>query len=442
MTPLYPRGIVLSRALIAGVFALAVASPAFAADPLRDEQWNLEMVNGPQAWPTSTGVGAVVAVIDTGVRFNHPDLSGRFHPDDFDFVGADVDDPDTDGDPADGDGHGTHVTGIIAANRDNGEGIAGVAPGARVLPLRVLDDNGGGYVEDTIKAINYAIDKRVHVINLSLGDYVPLYSTLFGDDPAYADALERAVRAGIVVVVAAGNNGVPKCENPDVAGMVCVGAVDNSGNRAPYSSHGSNVDLMAPGGSIGVFTDDYVLSTYLGGEEPDYEYISGTSQAAPHVAGVAALLASLGVRGQAAADRIVATAADAGASGPDDQYGAGIVDAAAAVAGLAVDPGDPDAVGSFATKRRVKRRAVRRRGFRVTCTAARPGECAVVVRRRGRVIARGGADVPAQIGTVVTAELNRRGRRALRRMGRRLRARVVVTLPGETARTQRVKIRR
>jgi len=435
---------VLIRTLIAGILALAAASPALAADPRRDEQWGLEMVRAAGAWPTSTGVGAIVAVIDTGVQLDHPDLGDRLASG-FDFVGDDPIEPgDEDSDPDDGNGHGTHVTGIVAANRDNNEGITGVAPGARVLPLRVLDDNGEGYADDTIKAIDRAIDEHVHVINLSLGDFLPLQSTLF-NDPAYKSVLQRAVGAGIVVVIAAGNNSLPKCENPNVEGIVCVGAVDNTRTRSAFSSFGSNVDLMAPGGSgLGGSSED-VLSTYI---DSGYESISGTSQATPHVAGVAALLVSLGLSGREAADRLVATAADAGAPGPDNTYGAGIVDAEAAVAGLApppppVDPGDPDpARGSFVTKRRVKRRAVRRNGFRVTCIAGRPGTCAVVVRRKGRRIAGGRGDVPATIGTGVTAQLNRRGKRALRRMGKRLRVRLAVTLPGETVRTRRITIRR
>jgi subtilisin family serine protease len=432
---------VLLRALIAGMLALAVASPAFAADPRRDEQWGLEMVKAEEAWPTSTGVGAIVAVIDTGVQLDHPDLDGRLLTG-FDFVGDDPEGPDTDGDPSDGNGHGTHVTGIVAANRDNGEGITGIAPGAKILPLRVLDDDGAGFADDTIKAIDYAIDQGVHVINLSLGDFVPLQSTLFPDD-AYEAALRRAVAAGIVVVLAAGNNSFVKCENPDVEEVLCVGAVDVTGERSVFSSFGTNVDLMAPGGSgLGGSSED-ILSTYI---PSTYESFSGTSQASPHVAGAAALLVSLGLRGQEAADRIVATAADAGAAGPDNTYGAGIVDAAAAVEGLGAppaDPGDPNATrGSFKTKRRVRRRAVRRHGFRVTCIAARPGPCATVARRRGRKVARGRADVPAQIATAVTARLNRRGRRALKHMGERLRVRLAVTLPGETTRRVRVTITR
>jgi thermitase len=382
-------------------------------------------------------VGAVVAVIDTGVQADHPDLGERL-VEGFDFVGDDPIEPgDEDDDPNDGNGHGTHVTGIVAANRDNGEGITGVAPGARVMPLRVLDDDGSGYADDTIKAINYAIDQHVNVINLSLGDFLPLQSTLF-DDPDYADVLDRAVKAGVVVVIAAGNNSLPKCENPNVAGIVCVGSVDNLGERSVFSSYGSNVDLMAPGGSgLGGSSED-VLSTYL---DSGYESISGTSQATPHVAGVAALLVSLGLTGPDAASRLIETAAPAGST---FVYGAGIVDAAAAVEGLGAPPdSDPGAVhGTFSTKRKVRRRAIRRHGFRVTCTAVRPGACAVVVRRRGRKIASGSDDVPANIGTRLSATLNRRGRKALKNMGKRLRVRLAVTLPGEVAHRRRVTIKR
>jgi hypothetical protein len=192
---------------------------------------------------------------------------------------------------------------------------------------------------------------------------------------------------------------------------------------------------MAPGGSgLGGSGED-VLSTYT---ESGYESISGTSQAAPHVAGEAALLVSLGLRGEAAANRIIATAS------PDTD----VVDAAAAVAGLGTppppaDPGDPPAArGSFSISAKVKRRAVRRRGFRVTCIAARPGPCGAVVRHHGRRIARGGDEVPAGIDSVVAARLNRAGRKRLKRMGRRIRVRVAVTLPGEPTRSRRITVRR
>jgi subtilisin family serine protease len=431
--------IVLPRALIAGVVALAsAASPAFAVDR-QDEQWGLEMVRAPQAWQTSTGVGAVVAVIDTGVQRDHPDLGGRLVGG-FDFVGESADTSDTDPDPTDGNGHGTHVTGIVAGDRD-GDGITGVAPGARVMPIRVLDDSGSGYADDTVKGIDYAIDHDADVINLSLGDFIPLQSTLF-DDPAYKSALERAVDAGIVVVIAAGNNGLPKCENPDVPGMVCVGGVDNRPARAlAYSSYGSNVDLMAPGGSCNGGSSEDILSSVI---HSGYDTFCGTSQAAPHVAGVAALLVSLGLQGQEVADRIVATAADS-CTVFANQCAAGVVDAAAAVKGLGSPgggPGPQPGVGSFSTKRHVTRGGVRRHGFRVKCNAARPGQCKVVVKRHRRRIARGKDYVPAAISTRVTAELNRRGKRVLKHMRKRVRVRVVVTLPGETPQARRVIVKR
>ena len=156
------------------------------------------------------------------------------------------------------------------------------------------------------------------------------------------------------------------------------------------------------------------------------------------MAGVAALLVSLGVTGQAAADRIVATAADS-CTVFADQCAAGVVDAAAAVKGLG--PSLP-AAGSFSTKRKVKRRAVRRHGFRVLCKAAEAGACRVAVTRRGKRIARASEDVPAAVSTRVTAKLNRRGRRVVKRMGKRLRVRVAVTLPGEVAHTRRVVVKR
>jgi subtilisin family serine protease len=424
----YPRQTVPLRVLIALVLALAFAAPAFAADPLRDDQWGLAMINAEGAWATSTGIGAEVAVIDTGAQFDHPDLTGRLLTG-YDYVGR------NDDDPSDENGHGTHVTGLIVASRDNDEGITGVAPGAKVLPLRVLDEDGEGLVSDTVEAVRRAIEADVDVINLSLGDYLPLQSRLM-EDPAYGNALESAVGEGIVVVVAAGNNMFPYCENPEVDGILCVGAVNRQGLKSSYSSFGSEVDLMAPGGEIGPGgTPEEVLSTW---NDSDYFAIGGTSQATPHVAAVAALLVSLGVTGQDAVNRIVETAAPAE---PAFQYGAGIVDAAAAVEGLA--PPDPaPAAGSFSVKTPVKRRVVRRRGFEVTCDAGRPGRCKVVVTRRERRIARGGVDVPVGQPTVVAAKLGRAGRRLVKRMGRRLRVRVAVTLPGEATKTRRVVVTR
>lgn len=419
----------------ATVLALALpGAPALAAgDPLRDQQWGLHMVEAPAAWPTSTGVGAVVAVIDSGVQADHPDLAGRLLSG-WDYV-------DKDGDPDDGEGHGTHVTGVVVAVRDNGEGITGVAPGARVLPLRVLDDDGGGWTDDIVKAVDEAIKRGAHVINLSLGDAIPLQSALFGD-PAFEEALERAVDRNIVVALAAGNSSLPLCENPRLEGTLCIGSVDRRGSRSVFSSFGGEVDVMAPGGSGLGGADEDVLSTYL---RSGYASVAGTSQATPHVAGVAALLASLGVRGRTAARRIVSTAAAHADSGQR------IVNARAAVAGLAPPPpaGGPGAGdgtaerGRFSAPRRIGVRKLRKRGLRVACRPVRPGRCVVrVVHRRKRIVA-GREDVPARQRTVVVAELTKKGRRRVARMKRkRIRAQLRVKLPGEPARRQRLVIRR
>lgn len=264
------------------------------------------------AWQTSTGAGVTVAVVDTGIDTSHPELSPRLSGNpaergagreangiDDDANGL-VDDwrgwdfvQDGDGDatagpdnvPEDLDGHGTHVAGTVAAVRDNGEGVAGVAPDATVLPLRGLGADGSGTVADIADAFDYAGDSGVEVVNASLGG--PSGSQTF-----------RAVissHPGTLYVVAAGNDGADVDVAPefpcatDADNVLCVGASDNRDARAGFSNHGSaNVDLYAPGVDI--------ASTYpIGAEAPcdtGYCALNGTSMAAPHAAGVAALVAA------------------------------------------------------------------------------------------------------------------------------------------------------
>jgi subtilisin family serine protease len=424
------------RRWTAVVLAAALAAPATAlgaADPLRPQQWNLDMVESDAAHQVATGDGAIVAVIDTGAAFGHPDLQGRL------LAGKDYVDSDP---PQDGNGHGTHVTGIVVATDGNGVGVSSVAPGAKVLPVRVLDDSGEGFTSDVAAGVNWAVDQGAHIINLSLSSEVPLA----GEDEQFTAALDRALDRGVIVVAAAGNNGLPICENPSGEGrLLCVGAVDRRRQRSYYSSFGSGLGIVAPGGSGLPFTGEDVLSTYT---SPEYEEVAGTSQATPHVAGVAALLVSKGIRGQAAVERILATASDAGPAGPDAQYGAGIVNARAAVAGLPSGGGGgsvgggggsggggggtvANGSGAFVSVPRVQRiRTVLRRGILVRCRAAGSGRCTGSATAKRRRIARGARPVAAAGRTVsFRLRVTRTGRELLKR-ARRVRATVRVTLPG------------
>jgi subtilisin family serine protease len=396
----------LLRLLVAGLLLLAPAGAHAATnDPLRSHQWGLDLMDADEAHAVSTGAGAVVAVVDTGIDQSHPDLQGRVLPG-HDFV-------DGDSTPQDGQGHGTHVAGIVAADANNGVGVDSVAPGAQILPVRVLDDSGSGSSAAVAAGIDWAAAHGADVVNLSLSGKLPLGG--LGGESDIDAAIERALARGIVVVVAAGNDTLPLCENNSFQGKVlCVGAVDRRGNRSFYSSFGQGLGLVAPGGSGLPGTDEDVLSTYTGSQ---YEYLAGTSQATPHVAGVAALLVSLGVRGQAAVQRIVATATDAGPPGPDAQFGAGIVNAAAAVTGVA-----PRGAGPASVKLRARQRirSVLRHGIQVECAST----CAVSVRAKRTTIARGAG----------RARLTRAGKKVLRaalRKHRTLTATVTIALPGE-----------
>lgn len=342
--------------------------PALApTDPHYGSQWSLwELAGGVHAeaaWDITLGNGAVVAVLDTGVR-PHGDLVGNLLPG-YDFV-TDVfignDGDGRDADPTDpGDGvaaggcgagvpaktlasswHGTHVAGIVAAAAFNGTGISGVAPGAGILPLRVLG-RCGGYTSDVVDAIYWAVGSAVNgvpanphparVINLSLSSQQTAACS-----QAYADAMTHARGQGAAVVIAAGN----RSGNADLyppgncASAFTVAATDRGGARAEYSNYGALVDIAAPGGEMAFAADgNGILSTANSGtQDPaadNYVHYQGTSMAAPHVAGVAALLVAASP--QATADEIEATlqASARPFPGACNGCGAGIVHAALAV---------------------------------------------------------------------------------------------------------------
>ncbi|MBA2794844.1 MAG: S8 family serine peptidase [Thermoleophilaceae bacterium] len=426
---------------------------AAAGDPLRSKQYGLDIVESDAAHRVTTGQGAVVAVVDSGVRADHQDLQGRLLPG-FDFV-------DDDANPsvgAEGDGHGTHVLGISGANSGNGIGVSSVAPGAMYIPVRVLGDDGSGSTDGVARGIDFAVARGADVINLSLGDQLGAVSDSGSD---FAQAIDRALDAGVVVVAAAGNSGLPVCEQPSGQGRIlCVGSVDENRQRSFFSSFGMGLGVVAPGGSALLGRD--ILSLFNEGAS-SYTELAGTSQAAPHVAGVAALLVSRGLRGQQVVNRILATASDAGLPGPDPEFGAGIVNARRAVEGLGGSGGSTGGGGSggggsggpggssgstgsaavISFRRTQRIRTVLRRGVRVRCRAAGNGRCAVGVTRRGKRYARGSKALRAGQSVITVARMNPRGRAVLRRSQRRRRAialRVRVTVPGATPQIRRLKL--
>lgn len=410
----------VAAGLALATLGVVPAAASAAGDPLRAQQWNLDAVHAGAAHAATIGTGAIVAVLDSGVQSSHPDLAGSII-DGPDFIEGDAT-------PNDEEGHGTNVAGIIVAHEGNGMGIAGAAPGAKVLAIRVLDEQNRGNTDQEAAGIDAAVAAGADVINLSLSAGPNVVTTVLPGS-SLVQAIERASRAGVVVVAAAGNDGVPLCAQPLLATKIlCVGSVDRARRRASYSNYAVRVDIVAPGGQPSV--DEGILSAQLGG---GYSAMAGTSQATPHVAAAAALLVSLGLRGSAVIDRLEQTATSLG---NPVQLGHGLLNMSAAVGGLGqasdVAAAPPNAARLAArTARRVRYGTARRAGLSVVCTSPLAARCSVRVSRDGRVIARGAAQVPAGVATRVRARLTSAGRRTLARPGvRRIKARVTVSVPG------------
>lgn len=310
-------------------------------DPDWIKQWALQKVGAPAAWDLSTGsADVIVAIIDTGVDDTHPDLVGKL-VDGYDFV-------DYDTDPHDLNGHGTHCAGIAAAAANNGTGIAGLDWQARIMPIRALNERGNGYVSDITDGIIWAYEHGAIVLSLSLGG--------LNASNAMQDAINDAHAAGSLVVAAMGNdrqddnptNYPAACNN-----VVAVAATDPNDQYAPYSQFGSHCDIAAPGGVMSYYHDpNGIYSTmptypvYLTTQysyDTHYDYLKGTSQATPHVAGLASLIWAInpGLAPDQVQDIIESTAVDLGGAGWDPDYGHGRIDALAALG--AVPPPLPGA---------------------------------------------------------------------------------------------------
>jgi type VII secretion-associated serine protease mycosin len=293
-------------------------------DTFYGSQWNLTKIQTPSAWDITTGDSQiVVAVIDTGLDLSHPDRPQNITPGP-DYIADHLGNTLVSADPH---GHGTHVAGILAARTNNGTGVAGVAPGVTIMPIRVLDASGSGTTYDTARAISYAADHGARIINLSLAGFSASTSEKAAVDYAYSK--------GVLIIAAAGNcyaggSGCNGQVNPILypaafEHVLAVGATTKYDEHAAYSEAGCYVDLAAPGGSGGD-----ILSTWPSSKPPyDYAWLAGTSMASPHVAGVAALVWSLNPQftSQQVEDILRSSAEDLGATGRDDFFGYGRVNA-------------------------------------------------------------------------------------------------------------------
>jgi thermitase len=422
-------------------------------DPISGEQWGLRQIKAPPAWQRATGAGVVIAVVDTGADYSHPDLQAKLLP------GADFAIGENAGDcegAQDEQGHGTHVSGIAAAITNNFRGVAGTAPDAQILPVRVLDKEGSAETDEPIvQGIRYAADQGAKVINLSLGPQ------FFGFIPnrQFEEAIQYAYDRGAVTVAAAGNDSQPLCSTPASAPRtLCVASTDRRGAPSWFSNFPNdpdddgNVAVRAPGGGTGGFLCEDVedvWSTIWPGSESDcqgasflegYDTLSGTSMSAPHAAGIAAMLAQQGLNPGQILECFRTTSSKRGSYDP--VMGWGIVDADAATSQCSPQStaqftpapgsgsGGSGGSGPGATQglrinvrahRTSRRRLARTRLLGVTVSAS--GEALVRLRA---LIGRRGSSNRRQVGRK-TVYLGRAGRRTvqirLRRVRRALRRR-------------------
>jgi subtilisin family serine protease len=306
-------------------------------DPLLGRQWGLTQIKAAGAWSRGAlGAGTTIAIVDTGVDLNHPDLRDKLLPG-VDMVSDETCTPGA----QDLNGHGTHVAGIAAASTNNGIGGTGTAPAAHILPVRVLDSTGSGTGDDIANGIKWAADRGAQVINLSLGNDVPVV-----DVTGLGAAVDYAWNRGAVIVAAAGNSTLPLCGYPAASThAVCVAATDSSGFPSFYSNFPLRLDggvaVRAPGGDgSGSCDNSDIWSTYWPGASgadaeacapKGYEPLAGTSMATPFVSGIAAMLRGAGLSNQQVLDCLARTSSNGGSYDP--VWGYGIVNADAAVAG-------------------------------------------------------------------------------------------------------------
>jgi serine protease len=296
-------------------------------DPLFSQQWSFTKVPYVAAWTTDgeQGDGIVVADVDTGVMASHPDLQGQVLTGEYflhdnagttQFSGS--------GGTTDPNGHGTHVSGIVAANSNNSVGISGAAPGAKILPVQVLCSDGSGFSSDVASGITWAVDNGAQVVNLSLGG---------GPSSAELSAIQYADAHNVVVTAAGGNDGqsgntpsYPAAYSPQQQNLVAVAATDANNGHPAYGTVASYLDIAAPGGlpsNSNCASSDPTVSVESTWNDGGYCSIAGTSMATPHVSAAAALLIKAGnCSDSQVKTRLKATAQNLGSP---NQFGQGLV---------------------------------------------------------------------------------------------------------------------
>jgi subtilisin family serine protease len=399
-------------------------------DPIFKAQWGLTKIHAPAAWARGAkGSGVKIAVVDTGVDLHHPDLAAKVVP------GKDLTPAKDQGcaGPQDENGHGTHVAGIAAASTNNGIGVAGTAPAARIMPVRVLDASGSADDPTVIAGIRYAADHGAKVINLSLGGEPPASETPQLNGPI-AKAVGYAYSKGALVVAAAGNESVPLCSYPGASNKaVCVAAVDRNGAPSFYSnfpvSPAGAVGVRAPGGTAGIDCEDSldIWSTIWPGASDDctgpgllggYETLTGTSMATPFVSGLAAILFGKGLTNAQVLACLKKTSSNKG--GYDPVMGYGLVDADAATKSCKRSGSGGGTSGGglkvSVTRERISRtRLARKRKVHVTVKASRKVSVALRAIAGRHTLARKRVKLARAGKRTATVRLSKRAARYLRR---------------------------